>query len=133
MQNKFRNRLHNASNRAQGARKRVLTVCSAGLLRSPTLAWILSNAPYNYNTRSVGMVHDYALIPIDEVHVRWADVIVFAEFSHFQHFTAMFPNYKEIIPDTQLFVLDIPDDYAMRDPELVRIAEDQLAKYFVGE
>ena len=47
----YRNRLSNVNNRFQGNFKRVLYVCSAGLLRSPTLAEILSQAPYNFNTR----------------------------------------------------------------------------------
>ena len=29
--------------------RRVLCVCSAGMLRSATMAWVLSNSPYNFN------------------------------------------------------------------------------------
>ncbi len=62
------NRLHNMRNPHQGSNKKVLCVCSAGLLRSPTLAWILSNEPFNFNTRAVGTSSEYALIVLDEVH-----------------------------------------------------------------
>ena len=121
-----RNRLHNANNEAQGAFTRVLCVCSAGLLRSPTLAWVLSQDPYNFNTRAVGMVDDYALVPIDEVHVAWADKIVFAEMSHFMHFKALFPE----TPNVDKIVLALPDIYEYRDPKLVQLAREQLATHF---
>jgi len=62
----LRNRIHNSSNPYQGKFKRVLCVCSAGLLRSPTTAFVLSQEPYNYNTRAAGIVDDYALVPVDE-------------------------------------------------------------------
>lgn len=50
------NRIANASNKFQGSYKRVLCVCSAGLLRSPTAALVLSKDPYNFNTRACGAV-----------------------------------------------------------------------------
>ena len=64
-----RNRLGNVNNGFQGKFRRALCVCSAGLLRSPTLAEILSQAPYNFNTRAVGITKEFALIPIDMAHV----------------------------------------------------------------
>lgn len=69
------NRKWNCNNPNQGEFKRVLCVCSAGLLRSPTLAWVLSNEPYNYNTRACGLDTGHALIPIDDVLLEWADEI----------------------------------------------------------
>ena len=48
------NRLHNVRNPNQGPAKRVLCLCSAVLLRSPTVAWVLGKAPYDYNTRAAG-------------------------------------------------------------------------------
>ena len=53
------NALHNVTNPYQGSEKRVLCLCSAGLLRSARLAQILQQ-DYNYNTRNAG-VSDYAL------------------------------------------------------------------------
>lgn len=71
-----RNRLYNCKNPYQGGYKRVLCVCSAGLLRSPTAAFVLSQNPFNFNTRAAGIVADYALIPVDGVLLEWADEIV---------------------------------------------------------
>lgn len=71
-----RNRIHNSGNPYQGKYKRVLCVCSAGLLRSPTAAFVLSNEPFNFNTRAAGINADFALIPVDDVLIAWADEIV---------------------------------------------------------
>ena len=60
------NKLHNLRNPFQGEAKKVLCVCSAGLLRSPTAAIILQR-DYGFNTRSCGINPDYALIDFDEI------------------------------------------------------------------
>jgi len=75
----FMNRLANAKNPFQSDRKKVLCVCSAGLLRSPTDAWILSNEPFGFNTRAAGASDEYALIKLDQVLVEWADEVVVME------------------------------------------------------
>jgi len=70
------NRIHNSSNPYQGKYKRVLCVCSAGLLRSPTAAFVLSKEPFNFNTRAAGLDESFALIPVDDVLLSWADEVV---------------------------------------------------------
>lgn len=70
------NRKWNCKNPYQGKSRRVLCVCSAGLLRSPTTAWVLSNPPYEFNTRAAGIDQGHALIPVDDVLIEWADEIV---------------------------------------------------------
>ncbi len=69
------NRLGNCNNSYQGEAKRVLCVCSAGLLRSPTAAFVLSNSPWNYNTRAAGLTPQFALIPVDKVLLTWSQEI----------------------------------------------------------
>ncbi len=64
-----------SQNPYQGDYKRVLCVCSAGVLRSATTAVVLSQEPFNYNTRSAGVEH-YALTPITLPLLFWADEIV---------------------------------------------------------
>lgn len=112
------NAIWNCKNPYQGEMPKVLCVCSAGLLRSPTVAWILSNE--GYNTRAVG-VHDYALVPVDEVLIEWADHILCMEHEHMQTLFQKFPNLTKTV-----VVLDVPDRYAFRDPELVQICRDIL-------
>lgn len=73
-----RNAVANARNRFQGMDKKVLCVCSAGVLRSPTLANLL-HEQYGYNTRSAGIESSYALIPVSEALLEWADEICVVE------------------------------------------------------
>lgn len=106
------NRLGNAQNPYQGSAKRVLCVCSAGLLRSPTAAVVLARE-FGFNTRAVGCVEEYALIPVDEVLLRWAQEIVCMEKTHMETIFANFRNFHDPIT-----VLDIPDTYGYMDTEL---------------
>lgn len=112
------NALHNVNNAFQGPAKRVLCVCSAGLLRSPTTAQILMQE-YGHNTRACG-VHDYALIPISTALISWADEVVFMEQEHY-----------DVVKDVQLLdgkdilILAVPDMYERMNPELVGIIKHQ--------
>jgi len=123
-----RNRLSNSQNHWQGASKKVLTVCSAGLLRSPTAAWILSNSPFNFNTRAVGASSEYALIQLDAVNVFWADEIIVMnesqklEVEHIQAALTTAVGYRSV----PVHVLDVPDNYGFRQPELVEIMTKKL-------
>lgn len=72
------NRLANCHNRFQGEAKKVLCVCSAGLLRSPTTAIVLQRE-FGFNTRAAGLSTEYALIPVDDVLLEWADEVVVME------------------------------------------------------
>ena len=73
--NDLHDRLANTNNKWQGGAKRVLCVCSAGLLRSPTAANVL-HQHWGHNTRSCGTSPDYALIELDEVLLTWAQEVV---------------------------------------------------------
>lgn len=115
------NALWNCQNPHQGTNKRVLTVCSAGLLRSPTIAWVLSNDT-DYNCRAAG-VHDYALIQVDEVLIKWADIIICAETEIKDYIIQKFGDNLE---HRILYDLEIPDNFAYRDPELVKIIKERL-------
>lgn len=116
MTNPNMNRLANNKNRFQGDAKRVLCCCSAGLLRSPTTAVILSQEPYNYNTRAVGVSTEYALIPIDEVLVDWADEIVVMEPWQAEDVRHQFRNE---VKGKEIICLNVPDKYPRMDEELV--------------
>lgn len=115
------NRIGNAGNRYQGSYKRVLCVCSAGLLRSPTAALVLSQDPFNYNTRAVGISNEYALIPLESVHLHWADEIVTMEKRHAEQVRLALKNAGLSVYAPPVYVLDIPDNYTYRDPELMKM------------
>lgn len=120
------NRLGNAGNRYQGSYKRVLCVCSAGLLRSPTAAFVLASDPYNFNTRSVGITTEFALIPIDRVHIFWANEIVVMD-SYQEHVVnnLIAEIDWQVLSDTIVtpivYNLNIPDRFSYRDPELIEL------------
>jgi len=109
------NRLANANNEFQGDFKRVLCVCSAGMLRSPTAAEILSREPYNFNTRAAGISNEYALVPVDDVLVHWADEIVCMEREHADYVRTFMSEYDE----RPVYTLAVPDMFKFRDPRLV--------------
>lgn len=112
------NRLYTCKNPYQGKTKKVLCVCSAGLLRSPTAAVVLSQEPFNYNTRAAG-VHDYALVPVDDVLLHWADEIVFMEKHLYAYIAHKVPEGKPFI------ILDIRDQYEYRNPELMALIKQR--------
>jgi len=103
------------SNSYQGDYKRVLTVCSANMLRSPTIAMVLSMPPYDYNTRSAG-IHSFALIPVTEELLFWADEIVCADT---EHALTIRDRLMELNLDKPVVNLRIPDNYEYRNPELI--------------
>lgn len=107
------NRLANCHNPYQGLNKRVLCVCSAGLLRSPTAAFVLSQKPYNFNTRAAGLVQDFALIPVDKVLLEWADEIVCM--------TEEQAGELGGLTNKPIFCLGIEDNFGYRDPELMKL------------
>ena len=119
----FYNRIGNVSNKFQGDTKKVLCVCSAGLLRSPTMAVVLSQEPYNYNTRAAGLSKEYALIPVDEVLLHWADEIVCAESWMAQEIEEMLTTLN--LQHKDLIALDIPDQYEYRHPKLVEMIKEE--------
>jgi len=120
----IQNRLRNAHNSNQGNFKRVLCVCSAGLLRSPTIAWVLSNRPYNCNTRACGSEPSYALIVLDPVLVEWAEEIVIANSEQFGPVSQLVDAIEG--PQRKIINLDLPDMYKTRSPELIRIIRQKL-------
>lgn len=110
------NRLANCKNPYQGDYKKVLCVCSAGLLRSPTAALVLSQEPFNFNTRAAGMVPQFALIAVDKVLVTWADEIVCMEDDHRDLLDSQME--KGQIPRKPIKCLHIQDSHAYRSEDL---------------
>lgn len=119
-----RNQAFNIHNSYQGNTKKVLCVCSAGLLRSATLQNFLIRE-YGYNVRNCGTEESYALIPISEALIKWADEIVFVNKENYI-------NVKWYIEEWELidkcFILDIPDMYEFNNQELVKICKEQYEK-----
>jgi predicted protein tyrosine phosphatase len=108
------------NNPYQGNPTRLLFVCSAGLLRSPTGAHV--GALRGYNTRSCGSHNDYALIPLSANLIMWARHIIFVNRENHIRAMEVFSGtgYEDDIRDKAI-VLDIPDRYEAFSNPLVRI------------
>lgn len=107
----------------QGNKTRLLFVCSAGLLRSPTGAAV--GVQRGYNTRSCGSHMEYALIPLSANLIEWAESIIFVNIENFDRAMATFKGtgYEEDI-QKKAIVLSIPDTYEAFHPSLMRIFND---------
>ena len=107
------------NNPFQGNNKKVLFVCSMGILRSATAARLYAN---KYNTRAVGTYED-ALIPITLQLIAWADEIVFVNKDNYLTALNKFPGLDQF--EGQLRVLDIPDRFPHMHPELIKAFKEQ--------
>lgn len=125
MQRATRNQLQNVSNPYQGKDKKVLCLCSAGLLRSPTTAAILRETK-GYNTRAAGIEESYALIPVTEGLLAWADSIVVMDAWQETQVLRFFDEC-DMQPKT-IHVLNVPDNYAYMNETLVGLIKDKVGE-----
>lgn len=113
-----RNQFSVVENKWQGNAVRVLFVCSAGILRSPTAA-IHFATTQGWNTRAVGIDHNFALIPVSEALMNWADVIFVM--TPDQRLTLKFRFGDEF--SDKIFCLHIDDNFAFMEPKLISFLE----------
>jgi len=128
-----RNQLGVLFNAYQGKHKKVLTVCSAGCLRSPTAAHILSSPPWSFNTRCAGTSDEYAIVPVTEALIVWADVILVMDEIQQLRINTMqnkLAEEYEAFDYKQVINLDIPDDFDYRNPKLVEIMTEKFKQLF---
>lgn len=120
-----RNQLANTSNQYQGSQPKILCLCSAGLLRSATIADILVKSG-KYNVRNAGCSQEYALIPLSTALLEWADtIIVVKEWETFIN-SVLVEFY--MTDEVNVISIDIPDEYSRNDPTLINIITDALTK-----
>ena len=97
----------------QGQDKRVVFVCSAGILRSATAARIYA---HKYNTRAAGS-EEYALVPLSNDLVLWANELVFVNKENYNTASKKWKFNDISFADKQIRVLNIPDKYPHMHPE----------------
>jgi len=125
------NALHNVTNPYQGTEKKVLCLCSAGLLRSPTTAFVLQHK-FGYNTRSAG-VTDYALIPVSQALLKWADEIVCVNQETYDTLSDDIKRDEKFSINRSVIVLNIPDVYPRMDYELQEIILQQYKEKLIEQ
>lgn len=103
-----------ANNPFQGTDKKVLFVCSMGILRSATAARLYAS---RHNTRSCGTWDD-ALIPFSVELLKWANQIVFVNKNNWLDIKK---NYADWLPELKekSVILNIPDNFEHMHPRLV--------------
>ena len=111
------------NNMYQGQAKRVLTVCSAACLRSPTAAAVL-NQEYGYNTKAAGVSLEYAIVPVTGRLLMWSQEIVVMESWQAHEIIEML----EIMGiDRPVICLNIDDNYCYMQPELVSLIKQRYS------
>ncbi len=124
------NAVHNSTNANQGHQTRALVVCSAGLLRSPTVARILQQK-LGWNVRCAGSSQAYALVPLSTALMTWAHHIIFVDNMSFME--AQWTCSDKLVWEEwqkKIIVWDIPDDYDYMHPDLVAIVERKIEDGF---
>lgn len=115
------NQIANSDNKFQGNDERVLCLCSAGLLRSATIAEILVKTG-KYNVRNAGCSQEYALIPLSTALLHWADTIIVVD--EWEMFVKS--ALREEGLDKTVYVLHIDDKYSRNDPKLIELINKEL-------
>jgi predicted protein tyrosine phosphatase len=104
--------------------KKVLFVCSQNRLRSPTAEQVFADDP-KLETASAGLNHD-AENPLTPELVAWADIIFVMEKAHRGKLQRKF---KKDLKSARIICLDIPDDFAFMDPQLVEILQARVPRF----
>lgn len=104
--------------------KRVLFICSQNRLRSPTAEQIFSTWP-GVETDSAGLGAD-ANVPLSPEQIAWANIIFVMEKSHRNRLSSKFRRH---LNGKRVICLDIPDDYAYMQPELVKLLETKAGRF----
>jgi predicted protein tyrosine phosphatase len=102
-------------------RLNVLFICSRNQWRSPTAEQVWRKHP-KVAARSAGTSPN-ARHKVSAEDIHWANVILVMEEKHKSRLKAEFTRLLENKP---IHVLDIPDDYKYRDPELIEILEQSV-------
>lgn len=104
--------------------KRVLFICSQNKLRSPTAEQVFARHD-GIETASAGLNND-AENPLTPELVAWADIIFVMEKAHR---SKLQQKFKRQLKSARVICLDIPDDYAFMDAELVRLLQTRVTRF----
>lgn len=104
--------------------KTILFVCGQNRLHSPKAEQVFADHPGS-EVSSAGTNHD-AENPLTSELVRWAGTIVVMER---QHRTKLQKRFRATLRGQRIIYLDIPDDYAFMDPDLVELIKTRRARH----
>lgn len=104
--------------------KRVLFLCSRNRLRSPTAEQVFASWP-GVETDSAGLAED-AVVALSPDQIEWANVIFVMEK---RHRTRLSTRFSRHLKGKRVICLDIPDDYAYMQPELIQLLEVKAGRF----
>jgi predicted protein tyrosine phosphatase len=102
----------------------VLFVCHQNRCRSATAERVFCKRT-DLDVRSAGISHD-ALVRVNERMLAWAHWIFVMEDRHRRELELAFPGHPSL---SRIVCLEIPDEYAFLDPELVDLLESRVAQH----
>ena len=102
----------------------VLFVCSQNKLRSPTAEQVFSRRE-DLEVDSAGTNHD-AENPLTAELVSWADLIFVMEKAHRSKLQRRF---RAALAGKRVICLDVPDNFAFMQPELVQLLEMKVSRH----
>ncbi len=101
--------------------QRLLFICSANRLRSPTAEQVFSQYP-DVDATSAGLSHD-AVDPLTPEHFEAVDIIFVMEKAHR---TKLSRHFKRHIGAARVVCLNVPDDYDYMQPELIELLKTRV-------
>ena len=104
--------------------KRILFICSRNRLRSPTAEQVFANWP-NIEVASAGLAPDAEELVTGEM-VEEVDIIFVMEN---QHRAKLARQFKPQLRKARVVCLDIPDNYAFMQPELVALLKAKVTPF----
>ena len=107
--------------------KRILFVCSRNRLRSPTAEQVFADWP-GVETASAGTDNE-AENPLTPELVQWAQLIFVMEPVHAQKLRQRF---REALKAQRVVCLNIADDYAFMQPELVALLKRKVMPHLMA-
>jgi predicted protein tyrosine phosphatase len=107
-----------------GIVQRVLFLCFQNRRRSATAERLFCKRE-DLDVLSAGIGPD-ALVRVNERMLDWADAIFVMEEPHRRELERMFPGHAAL---ERVISLDIPDEYAFLDPELVNLLTTRVWRH----
>jgi predicted protein tyrosine phosphatase len=105
----------------------LLFLCSRNRLRSPTAEQVFASWP-GVETASSGLAPD-AEEPCSAELVEWADIIFVMERAHRARLQKRF---RASLKSARVVCLDIPDDYAFMQPQLIALLEKKVRPHLAS-
>ena len=102
----------------------ILFLCSRNRLRSPTAEQVFADWP-RIETGSAGLDHD-ADNPVTPELLAWADTIFMMEHAHRRRLATKFRPW---LRNKRVICLEIPDDYAFMDPDLIVLLRARVPRH----